>query len=102
MKAAPVLSDCGEQELVALTDAELVRRAYALVDELEDDSAGPLFQTLNEAFERFAPDAAWQELQRLYTDEADPVRELESSRERAAERAYSRWLVRSTDAERLG
>lgn len=57
-----------EAEMVALSDAELVRHAYALVGELQDsaadddgsdgDGAGDrLYWILTEAFERWAPDA---------------------------------------------
>ncbi len=111
----------GEAEMVALSDVELVRRAYALVGDLQDladddDRADAvaascqLYSVLTEAFERWAPDA--ELLDRVESAAQEPTAklreiELESSLTAMRRRAAARltpWAFedrrRSSEQER--
>jgi hypothetical protein len=77
MRDTPSIPD-QEEELIALDDVELVRRAYDLVwEHLADDfeAHDRLFWLLQECFERFAPEVAWAEhvqgVQESYGDDRD-------------------------------
>ncbi len=87
----------GEEEVTALTDEQLVRRAYALVLHVDEPLSDQLYRVLDEVFERFAPEAAWahevwhQHEAQLDAETAE--RELEGTREAFERRAALRAKV---------
>lgn len=90
-----------EAALVALSDVDLVEHIYLLVQEIDSDVVSDEFYWyLTEAFERFAPDAEWENRARSLRTEFKPENrrlELEASRAAMAARATARWMARSVD-----
>jgi len=91
-----VISD-RETELIGLSDLELLRRTYALVERVSDLDAhleDDFYCYLTEAFERFAPD-----VERVYVDglHVGEPKELEAWRRSSREREGARLIRRALE-----
>ena len=87
-----------EAALVRLSDVELVTRTYELVQKIDNDKlSDDFYWHLTEAFERFAPNAEWQERVRAASEHTLEHRqdELETTLPNLAARAAARWMARS-------
>lgn len=79
-------------ELLALSDLELIRRTREAVDELPIADADPLYRLLDEVFERFAPKAELDFWRAIYLPDDGDLRpdEFLDVREAHARRAFRR------------
>jgi len=59
----------GEEQSTGFSDAELVRRTYALAGYLEDPLDDQFFRLVGEVLERFAPDVEWANVRRMRAEE---------------------------------
>lgn len=96
---APELTP-NEARLVALSDQALVRRAYELVSQVDNDGlSDEMYVLLTEVFERFAPRAEWAE-HVLYCYRHDPEAKeqaLEGTRTGVLRRAVGRLIAQTPD-----
>lgn len=90
-----------EFERAEMSDVELVAHTYDLANRCQtEDVMDEFFGTLCEVFERFAPDAAWEESARsielAFDDDSHAVlRELAKAREAVRKRRAARLATRA-------
>lgn len=90
-----------EDAAIALTDADLLWAIYEWVGQVDDDDTlDALYRLITEAFERFAPELEWAQVERVYRDDfagSHVEDELEASRHAFRRREGARILRRLLD-----